>query len=61
LLANFWDFYQNLVEDDFKKAYNLPKYFEGMVNLHGPERVIVFGNCDIAKKWLGIEVLKEYN
>jgi hypothetical protein len=37
------------------RAWNLAKFYEGMVSLHFPESVIVFGDPRIAKIWLGVE------
>jgi hypothetical protein len=36
-------------------AWNLAKFYEGMVMLHSPETVIVFGDLRTAKVWLGVE------
>jgi hypothetical protein len=36
-------------------SWNLAKFYEGMVMLHSPEVVIVFGNEKTARAWLGIE------
>jgi hypothetical protein len=36
-------------------SWNLAKFYEGMVILHSPESVIVFGNINTAKVWLGVE------
>ncbi|MFH2138193.1 MAG: hypothetical protein ABII88_06745 [Candidatus Omnitrophota bacterium] len=42
------------------KGWNLAKFYEGMVNLHYPESVIVFGDMHIASVWLGVEnIMKE--
>jgi len=35
-------------------SWNLAKFYEGMVMLHSPEDVIVFGDDRIARTWLGI-------
>ena len=37
------------------RARNLAKFYEGMVSLHFPESVIVFGDQQIARIWLGLE------
>ncbi|MHC4582021.1 MAG: hypothetical protein ACYS14_11240 [Planctomycetota bacterium] len=34
-------------------AWNLAKFYEGMVVLHSPEIVIVFGDASTARIWLG--------
>jgi len=39
--------------DDYN--WELAKFYEGMAMLHSPERVIVFANAEVAKKWLGFE------
>ena len=36
-------------------AWDLAKFYEGMVTLHFPGAVIVFGDLGIAKTWLGME------
>ena len=36
-------------------AWSLAKFYEDMVTLHSPEVVIVFGDSQVAKVWLGIE------
>ena len=36
-------------------AWDLAKFYEGMVMLHSPESVIVFGQLHTAKLWLGVE------
>ncbi|HHO76282.1 MAG TPA: hypothetical protein ENN05_07620 [Deltaproteobacteria bacterium] len=36
-------------------AWNMAKFYEGMVLLHYPENVIVFGDVRTAKMWLGVE------
>jgi hypothetical protein len=36
-------------------AWDLAKYYEGMVTLHYPESVIVFGDIRTARIWLGVE------
>ena len=36
-------------------GWDLAKFYEGMVSLHSPKNVIVFGDVRIAKMWLGIE------
>ena len=33
-------------------ARKLAKFYEGMVMLHSPEVVIVFGDAGVAKQWL---------
>lgn len=35
-------------------SWNLAKFYEGMVMLHSPESVIVFGDEQVARIWLGI-------
>jgi hypothetical protein len=39
-------------------AWNLAKFYEGMAALHSPEAVIVFGDLELAKVWLGIEFIE---
>ncbi len=36
-------------------AWELAKFYEGMVRLHYPENVIVFGDARIARIWLGVD------
>jgi len=36
-------------------SWNLAKFYEGMVMLHSPETVIVFGDEGSARAWLGIK------
>lgn len=36
------------------QGWNIAKYYEQMVTLHYPASVIVFGDMQIAKIWLGI-------
>jgi len=36
-------------------TWNLAKFYEKMVMLHQPEIVIVFGNLQTAKTWLGVQ------
>ena len=36
-------------------AWDLAKFYEGMVMLHSPDSVIVFGDINTAKLWLGVE------
>jgi hypothetical protein len=36
-------------------SWNLAKFYEGMVMLHSPESVIVFGDERVAHTWLGID------
>jgi hypothetical protein len=36
-------------------AWDLAKFYEGMVMLHSPESVIVFSDTHTAKLWLGVE------
>ena len=36
-------------------SWDIAKFYEGMVLLHSPEVVIIFGDLRIAKIWLGIE------
>ena len=35
-------------------GWDLAKFYEGMVTLHSPESVIIFGDKRIAKIWLGV-------
>ena len=35
-------------------AWDLAKFYEGMVKLHAPETAIVFGDASIARIWLGV-------
>ena len=36
-------------------GFDLAKYYGGMVSLHYPEDVIVFGDVFVARAWLGID------
>lgn len=36
-------------------SWDIAKFYEGLSTLHSPEAVIVFGDCRIAKVWLGVE------
>jgi len=36
-------------------GFDLAKYYGGMVSLHYPEDVIVFGDVIVARAWLGID------
>ncbi len=36
-------------------AWNLARFYEGMVRLHYPENVIVFGDAHTARIWLGVD------
>jgi hypothetical protein len=40
-------------------AWNIAKFYEGMVMLHHPEDVIVFADERIARIWLGVEKTRE--
>lgn len=44
-----------VVQSGDEHSWNLSKFYEGMVMLHSPETVIVFGDEMIARTWLGIE------
>lgn len=44
-----------VVADGDTHAWNLAKFYEGMVQLHYPENVIVFGDIRIARIWLGVD------
>jgi hypothetical protein len=35
-------------------GFNLAKYYGGMVTLHYPEDVVVFGDSIVARTWLGL-------
>ncbi|MDY6973042.1 MAG: hypothetical protein SV775_12020 [Thermodesulfobacteriota bacterium] len=37
------------------RAWDLAKFYEGMVMLHPRESVVVFGDVHTAKLWLGVE------
>jgi hypothetical protein len=39
-------------------SWNLAKFYEKMVMLHRPEVVIVFGNLQTARTWLGVQSRK---
>jgi len=36
-------------------AWNLARFYEGMVTLHYPESVVVFGDVFVARAWLGVD------
>lgn len=36
-------------------AWNLARFYEGMVSLHYPETVVIFGDTYVARAWLGID------
>jgi len=36
------------------KGWDIAKFYEGMLMLHSPEIVIVFGDINTAKIWLGV-------
>lgn len=36
-------------------AWDLAKFYEGMVLLHNPESVVLFGDIQLARIWLGVE------
>lgn len=36
-------------------AWNLARFYEGMAMLHSPEIMIVFGDRNTAKSWLGVD------
>lgn len=36
-------------------AWNLARFYEGMVSLHYPETVVIFGDIIVARAWLGID------
>ncbi len=36
-------------------SWDLARYYEGMAELHYPKSVIVFGNMQTARIWLGVE------
>jgi hypothetical protein len=38
-------------------AWDLAKFYEGMVTLHRPESVIVFGDDTLARSWLAVDRL----
>jgi hypothetical protein len=44
-----------VVADGDTHAWNLARFYEGMVRLHYPENVIVFGDVRIARIWLGVD------
>ena len=44
-----------LVSSEDVHAWRLAKFYEGMVTLHYPESVIVFGDEHTARIWLGVE------
>jgi len=44
-----------VVQSSSAHTWDLAKFYEKMVMLHSPEIVIVFGDIDTAKIWLGIE------
>ncbi len=35
-------------------SWNLAKFYEGMVVLHSPKNVIVFGDAQMGRTWLGV-------
>jgi hypothetical protein len=39
-------------------GWDLAKFYEAMAIAHSPKSVIVFGDIGIAKKWLGVESVK---
>ncbi len=39
-------------------AWNLARFYEGMVTLHYPENIVVFGDSMVARTWLGIDQYK---
>ncbi len=43
-----------VIPDSDPHAWNLARFYEGMVELHSPESVIVFGDEVIARTWLGL-------
>jgi hypothetical protein len=45
-----------VVSPDDSQIWNLAKFYESMSLLHEPAFVLVFGDMEIAKKWLGIKV-----
>jgi hypothetical protein len=44
-----------VIADGDSHAWNLARFYEGMVRLHYPENVIVFGDVRIARIWLGVD------
>lgn len=36
-------------------AWELASFYDGMVRLHFPENVIIFGDARIARTWLGVD------
>ena len=44
-----------VVEYSDDHSWNLAKFYEGMVMLHSPESVIVFGDERTARTWLGVD------
>jgi hypothetical protein len=44
-----------VVPYDDDQSWNIASFYEGMVILHYPESVIVFGDLRIARVWLGVE------
>jgi hypothetical protein len=36
-------------------AWDLAKLYEGMATLHAPQHVVVFGDVDTARTWLGVD------
>ena len=44
-----------LVSYDDSHCWNITEFYSGMVNLHLPESVIVFGDSRTARIWLGVD------
>ncbi|MBS3762198.1 MAG: hypothetical protein KGZ25_02725 [Planctomycetes bacterium] len=42
-------------------GWDIAKFYEGMVVLHSPEVVIIFGDLNIARRWLGFEQYESEN
>ena len=40
-------------------CWNIAEFYSGMVNLHLPESVIVFGDARIARIWLGVDKARQ--
>jgi len=36
-------------------SWNLARFYEGMVTLHYPENIVVFGDLLVARNWLGMD------
>ena len=36
-------------------SWNLARFYEGMVTLHYPENIVVFGDSMVARTWLGMD------